>query len=140
MCHRKIKIRASTARKMPAAAAAASKLVGKIPHIGLKQKYKKSKIPAALREQVWMHNVGPKFKTKCFVSWCKNNITVFDFQCGHKHAESIGGPTHLSNLIPLCSRCNLSMGTMHLDNWEQLGSKINDVSVFSRFMRWIRCF
>ncbi len=116
----------------------------KVAHIGPKviaQKYKKTKIPAALREQVWMHNVGSKFKTKCFVSWCKNNITVFDFQCGHKHAESSGGATHLNNLIPLCSRCNLSMGTMHLNDWERLGSQAAPSSNFlTRFMRWIKCF
>ncbi len=118
--------------------------LNKIAHIGPKviaQKYKKTKIPAALREQVWMHNVGSKFKTKCFVSWCKNNITVFDFQCGHIQAESSGGATHLSNLIPLCSRCNLSMGTMHLDDWERLGSQIApSPNIFTRFMRWIKCF
>ena len=133
--HRKIKIRASLPKM-----SASSKVAARIPHIGLKPKYKKSKIPAALREQVWMHNVGPKFKTKCFVSWCKNNINVFDFQCGHIHAESNGGITHLSNLIPLCCRCNLSMGTMHLDEWERLGAKTNKLNVFNRFMNWIRCF
>jgi hypothetical protein len=120
------------------------RLASKIPHLGQKNtilKYKKTKIPAALREQVWMHNVGSKFKTKCFVSWCKNNITVFDFQCGHIQAESNGGATHLSNLIPLCSRCNLSMGTMHLNDWEQLGSKMMPSTNFlTRFMRWIKCF
>lgn len=124
---------------MPSSSA---KIASKIPHLIHKNKYKKTKIPAALREQVWMHNVGSKFKTKCFVSWCKNDITVFDFQCGHKHAESNGGTTTLNNLIPLCSRCNLSMGTMHLDDWEKLGSSINPKSpnMFARFFTWMKCF
>ncbi len=84
-------------------------------------KYRKSRIPAALREQVWLHANGPNFSSKCSVKWCKNRITVFDFQCGHKHAEAIGGHTTLDNLTPLCSRCNQSMGTMHFDDWQKLG-------------------
>lgn len=86
-------------------------------------KYRKCRIPAALREQVWLHTNGPYFSSKCSVKWCKNSITVFDFQCGHKHAEAIGGSTTLDNLTPLCSRCNQSMGTMHFDEWQKLGSK-----------------
>jgi 5-methylcytosine-specific restriction endonuclease McrA len=84
-------------------------------------KYRKCRIPAALREQVWLHQNGPCFSSKCAVKWCKNRITVFDFQCGHKHAEAEGGNTTLDNLIPLCSRCNQSMGVMHFDEWQKLG-------------------
>lgn len=86
-------------------------------------KYRKCRIPAALREQVWLHTNGPSFSSKCAVKWCKNRITVFDFQCGHKHAEAAGGHTTLDNLIPLCSRCNQSMGIMHFDEWQKLGGK-----------------
>lgn len=70
----------------------------------------KKPIPKALREQVWVTYIGKKFQSKCYVSWCKNRITVFDFQCGHNVPESKGGTTDLTNLFPICSRCNLSMG------------------------------
>lgn len=93
-----------------------------------KPKYRKTRIPAALREQVWLHTNGPRFASKCAVNWCKNRITVFDFQCGHKHAEACGGSTTLANLIPLCSRCNQSMGVMHFNEWVSLGGK-NDTSM-----------
>jgi 5-methylcytosine-specific restriction endonuclease McrA len=82
---------------------------------------RKAKIKAALREQVWLRNAGPVFTSKCQTRWCNNDINVFNFQCGHIQAESKGGPTTVENLIPLCSRCNQSMGTTHLDQWNALG-------------------
>ncbi len=84
---------------------------------------RKTKIKAALREQVWLRNAGPVFTTKCQTRWCNNDINVFNFQCGHVLAESKGGATTVENLVPLCSRCNQSMGTTHLDAWNQLGAE-----------------
>lgn len=78
----------------------------------------KAKIPRALREQVWLLHVGPKFQTKCKVSWCTNVINVFDFQCGHNIPESKGGKTDVDNLLPICARCNQSMGNQYtIDEW-----------------------
>lgn len=70
----------------------------------------KQKIPKALREQVWIVHAGRVFERKCLTPWCNNNMTVFDFQCGHNIPESKKGKTDISNLVPICSRCNLSMG------------------------------
>lgn len=75
--------------------------------------YTKKKIPKALREQVWIQKIGKKFEAKCKTSWCKNKINVFDFQAGHDIPECKGGTTDISNLVPICSRCNLSMGSQH---------------------------
>lgn len=74
------------------------------------KKYKKIQIPNALRQQVWLHYCGEQYKRKCFTSWCKNIISVFDFHCGHNIPEVRGGKTTIDNLIPLCVQCNLSMG------------------------------
>lgn len=71
---------------------------------------RKIAIPRALREQVWIVWVGKKFNNKCSVSWCTNIISVFDFECGHNVPESKGGSTDLSNLRPICGKCNRSMG------------------------------
>jgi 5-methylcytosine-specific restriction endonuclease McrA len=80
--------------------------------------YTKSKIPKALREQVWLTYMGRRFEGKCKVVWCKNQISVFDFQCGHNIPESKGGKTNLGNLLPICSRCNISMGNEYtIDQW-----------------------
>ena len=75
--------------------------------------YIKKKIPKALREQLWIQKVGKKFETKCKTTWCSNKINVFDFQAGHDVPECKGGTTELSNLQPICSRCNLSMGSQY---------------------------
>lgn len=84
-----------------------------------KVKFKrKAQIPKALREQVWLKTMGKSFDSKCPVQWCTNTITVFDFQCGHNIPESKGGRTTLDNLVPLCGRCNISMGDRHtIDEW-----------------------
>jgi len=82
------------------------------------KRYRKKKIPAALREQVWLHNAGKVYETKCYVRWCLNKITVNDFQCGHDIPESKGGKTELSNLFPICCRCNSSMSNNYtLKEW-----------------------
>ncbi len=90
-----------------------------------KPKQKKARIHVALREQVWLRDIGPAFAGKCRVSWCQNEVNVFNFQCGHRQAESQGGPTTLENLTAICGRCNISMGTMHFEAWEQLGGVTN---------------
>ncbi len=81
-------------------------------------KKKKAPIRKALREQVWIQKVGKVFDAKCSTPWCENSMNVFDFHCGHNIPESQGGPTNVENLIPLCSRCNLSMGDSYtIQEW-----------------------
>lgn len=81
---------------------------------------RKTKIPKALREAVWIERVGRKFEHKCLVPWCPNTMTVFDFQTGHNVPESRGGATTLENLVPICSRCNLSMSnTYTIKEWSE---------------------
>ena len=78
----------------------------------------KQTIPRALREQVWVTKCGHVFSHRCRVVWCQNKINVFDFQCGHNIPESKGGRTSLDNLIPICGRCNVSMGNQYtIDQW-----------------------
>lgn len=80
--------------------------------------YKKAKIPKALRETLWLTHCGKEFEAKCATPWCQNIITVYDFQAGHRIPEVKGGATVLENLVPLCSRCNLSMGSSYtFDDW-----------------------
>ncbi len=75
--------------------------------------YRKKKIPAALKQQVWLGNYGEVFKTKCKTSWCSNLINVWNFECGHNIPESKGGATTLDNLVPICRTCNGSMGNRY---------------------------
>ena len=70
---------------------------------------RKQNIPKAVREQCWLTTVGKKYESKCYVRWCKNTMTVFDFHVGHDTPESKGGRLDIENLKPICARCNLSM-------------------------------
>ena len=74
---------------------------------------RKHTIPKALREAVWITHAGRTFEKKCLTPWCPNIMSVFDFQAGHNIPESKGGPTTIDNLVPICSRCNVSMSNTH---------------------------
>ena len=39
---------------------------------------KRNTLPKAIREQVWLKDMGNKFEGKCYISWCNNKINVFD--------------------------------------------------------------
>jgi len=87
-------------------------------------KYKKKRIPKALREALWMSFHKNVFSAKCHTSWCKNEINAYDFHAGHNIPESRGGPTTLENLVPICARCNLSMGSTYtFDEWQKNSSE-----------------
>lgn len=98
----------------------------------------KDTIPKALREQVWLSNIGKKYEAKCYIPWCKNIITVFDFQSGHNIPESKGGATELYNLKPICGRCNSSMNNNYtIDEWIKLS---HPVSKWKSFWDKLNCF
>ena len=84
------------------------------------KKYRKKKIPKALREQVWINKMGKNFTGTCSISWCENDMSCFNFDCGHNIPESKGGPTNIENLIPICRNCNIGMGNRYtIDEWEK---------------------
>tara|TARA_B100000902_G_scaffold101935_1_gene104287 strand:- start:13 stop:354 length:342 start_codon:yes stop_codon:yes gene_type:complete len=85
------------------------------------RKVRKSNIPKAIREQVWLKNFGKIYESPCYVHWCDNIINVFDFHVGHDVPESKGGTLDINNLKPICSRCNLSMGDKFtIEEWDNL--------------------
>jgi 5-methylcytosine-specific restriction endonuclease McrA len=99
----------------------------------------KKKIPKAIREQLWIEKIGKKFESKCKTTWCKNKINVFDFQAGHDIPASRGGSYDIDNLVPICSRCNLSMGSQHtFKEWCNISKKDSKwISILKSFsMIW----
>jgi 5-methylcytosine-specific restriction endonuclease McrA len=98
---------------------------------------KKKPIPKALREQVWIQNVGAKFESKCLITWCQNTMNVFDFHVGHNIPESKGGKSNINNLKPICARCNLSMGNQYsITEWHNLGIHKKEVPAVSKISWW----
>ena len=88
-----------------------------------KNKYKKSSIPKAIREQCWIKNFGKVFNHSCYINWCDNEISVFDFHVGHNKPESKGGGLNIDNLKPICARCNLSMSNNYtITEWDKLNN------------------
>ena len=93
--------------------------------------YRKKKIPKAVREALWIKYNPNRFSAKCQTTWCPNRTTVFDFQAGHNIPECKGGITSIENLVPICSRCNLSMGSQYtFTEWCRFNKKTN---CFTRF-------
>ena len=87
---------------------------------------KKEHIPKAIREQVWLKYIGKRFDTKCTIIWCTNKISVFDFHVGHDIPESNGGTIDISNLRPICARCNLSMSNKFtITEWNNHSQRIS---------------
>lgn len=77
----------------------------------------RERIPASLREEVWNVYVGYGVGlTKCPVC-LHRDMTPFHFHCGHVVARALGGPTTVENLRPVCSVCNVSMGTLHMQEF-----------------------
>ena len=79
--------------------------------------YIKKKIPAALKAAVWNTHIGEHVGcTECPV--CKSyKITQLSFNCGHVVAAVNGGQTAVENLLPICSKCNFSMGSMNIHDF-----------------------
>jgi 5-methylcytosine-specific restriction endonuclease McrA len=88
-----------------------------------KRKKSKERIPKAIREQTWLKSFGKKYEHKCYISWCDNIISVFDFHVGHDKPESKGGKLRVDNLKPICARCNLSMSNNYtITEWDKLNN------------------
>jgi 5-methylcytosine-specific restriction endonuclease McrA len=99
--------------------------------------YKKENIPKAVREQLWIRDMGQKFKGKCKTSWCQNKVSVFDFHAGHNIPESNGGITSIDNLVVICSRCNLSMANNY--TFIEWSSKFRGKGIHSIWVRYFSC-
>lgn len=66
--------------------------------------------------------MGKRYEASCWVRWCKNTVTVWDFHTGHNMPESKGGKLTIENLRPICAQCNTSMGDRYtISEWQLLG-------------------
>jgi len=78
---------------------------------------KKQPIPNHVKTLLWNHWVGCD-KAEAFCLCCKvTKISIRSFHAGHIIAESKGGDMTVKNLKPICGPCNLSMGSMNMDEF-----------------------
>ncbi len=81
---------------------------------------KKQSIPKPLKDLVWDTYVGKQYGTgKCRCCWIAE-IDSKSFECGHVKSEATGGKLTVSNLRPICGKCNRSMGKMHFFKFQRL--------------------
>jgi hypothetical protein len=84
-----------------------------------KSRHRKKPIPDSLKNAVWNHYIGEANGTgNC--QCCKTAmISHANFACGHIISEKMGGQTELGNLKPICTKCNSSMGTRDMKEYEE---------------------
>merc|ERR1712127_172770 len=81
---------------------------------------RKKKIAPLVRWMIWQTYIGDRSESKCFCCWQKRItlLTNWDtFHAGHIQPEATGGEIKIENLLPICSNCNISMGTTHWDEY-----------------------
>ena len=81
-------------------------------------KPKKKSIPKVVKDLSWNKWIGEDVaRAKCMCCGV-NEIKMSSFHCGHVIAEANGGKLSIDNLKPVCSACNLSMGTENMDDFK----------------------
>lgn len=76
-------------------------------------------IPKPLKNKVWDTYIGAKNgQGKCYC--CQSILDSKNFECGHVVAVKMGGKDVLTNLRPICSCCNKSMGTRNLEEFKNI--------------------
>ncbi len=81
-----------------------------------KVEIKKKNIPASVRHKLWTINFGDTTIGHCMV--CETKINNTNFHAGHIVSSKNGGSDHITNLSPICSCCNLSMGIQNLNDFK----------------------
>lgn len=89
------------------------------------KKCKKKTIPKKLKTEVWKTNIGEDVGSSLCLCCKKTKISQSDFHCGHVIAEANGGETNIMNLKPICAQCNLSMGTINMNEFAKLFENTN---------------
>ena len=74
------------------------------------------RVTPATQAKVWRKRFGFRLTGVC-VCCHQQTISRDDFVCGHRRAYASGGSNDVSNLEPICSRCNRKMGTHDLESW-----------------------
>jgi hypothetical protein len=78
-------------------------------------------ISPSLKKEVWVNEFNTSRAGLCPIPYCENILKYKEkngFQCGHVVSVKNGGDTSSDNLRPICSSCNLDMGSMDWEDYE----------------------
>lgn len=78
---------------------------------------KKKAIPKAVKTDIWNTYISPNINEHRCLCCKKTLIKITSFHAGHIISEANGGTMEISNLRPICSTCNHSMGTTNMDKY-----------------------
>ncbi len=78
---------------------------------------KKEAIPAAVKTLVWNKWMGEKVAEGGCYACRVTSISMRHHHVGHVVSEKHGGKCTIDNLRPVCANCNLSMGTMNMNEY-----------------------
>lgn len=76
-----------------------------------------SQIPKAVRDAVWMRDIGNSKSGKCYI--CPRIITDDNFEAGHIISKYNGGTDDYDNLRAICIPCNRSMKSTNLEDYKE---------------------
>ena len=79
-----------------------------------KARVKKTPIPKVIKDEIWDHYIGNTVASVACPCCQKSKITMRDFVAGHVLSEKHGGSITCENLVPICNKCNSSMGARHM--------------------------
>ena len=82
-----------------------------------KKKVRKAAIPKKLKKMIWDEHVGKLHRHAFCICCCDTLIENDDCHYGHIIPESQGGETIKDNLLPICAKCNGSMGTRNMGDY-----------------------
>lgn len=91
-----------------------------------------SQIPKAVRDAVWMRDVGNSKSGKCYI--CPRVITDDNFEAGHIISKHNNGTDDYDNLRAVCIPCNRSMKSTNLEDYKEkhypniIKSNVNEVT------------
>jgi len=83
----------------------------------LKNTTRRKTIHKLIKYQVWFKDCGEVFEGSCQICSKKLKFHESSWNTSHKISHSQGGPDTLHNLTILCNDCNLSIGSMSVDEY-----------------------
>ena len=87
-------------------------------------KQQKIKISKSIKRRVW-NEFSHNKEELCPL--CPNTISPDNFHASHIIPEAKGGKVTISNLVPLCSVCNIEMGTLTMEEYcKNIGVNFNN--------------